>query len=100
VVSGQKLIQGAPIFFLVMARWMAFSFMSKVKIENLPKYCALCAWALALAHDKSGDATMLAGYAGTSVELDKAMVRFGFAYADQTEKDHKALAAAARSGRN
>jgi hypothetical protein len=42
---------------------------------------------------------MIAGYAGNSEELDKAMVRFGFAYADQTEKDHKALAAAAKSGR-
>jgi len=27
------------------------------------------------------------------------MVRFSFAYADQTEKDHGALAAAAKSGR-
>jgi hypothetical protein len=42
---------------------------------------------------------MIAGYAGNSDELDKAMVQFAFAYAEQTEKDHKALAAAAKSGR-
>jgi hypothetical protein len=70
----------------------------KVKLENYAQYCTLCAWALALAHAKSGDAAMISGYIGNSDELDKAMVRFGFAYADQTEKDHKALAAA-NSGR-
>ena len=43
---------------------------------------------------------MISGYAGNSDELDEAMVRFAFAYADQTEKDHRALAAAAKSGRS
>ena len=65
----------------------------------MPAYCSLCAWALALAHAKSGDAAMISGYAGNSDELDEAMVRFAFAYADQTEKDHQALVAAAKSGR-
>jgi uncharacterized protein (DUF2252 family) len=115
VVTGQKLIQGAPDIFLGwgesangykfyvrqlrdMKGGVEFD-QEKIKIQNLPQYCALCAWALALAHAKSGDAAMIAGYAGNSDELDKAMVRFGFAYADQTEKDFKALAAAAKSGR-
>jgi hypothetical protein len=52
-----------------------------------------------LAHAKSGDAAMLAGYAGKSDELDEAMVNFAIAYADQTEKDYQALVAAAKSGR-
>jgi hypothetical protein len=59
----------------------------------------LCGWALALAHAKSGDSAMLAGYLGNSNEIDEAMVRFAFAYDKQTEKDYKALAAAAKSGR-
>ena len=71
----------------------------KVKIENLDQYSSLCGWALALAHAKSGDAAMIAGYCGNSDELDQAMVNFAFAYADQTERDFKALAAAARQGR-
>jgi hypothetical protein len=71
----------------------------KVKLKNLPLYCGLCAWALALAHAKSGDAALLAGYMGNNDELDEAMVRFAFAYAIQTEKDYKALVKAARSGR-
>ena len=69
------------------------------KVENLDQYSALCGWALALAHAKAGDAAMLAGYVGNSEELDEAMVRFAFAYADQTEKDYDALAAAAKQGR-
>ena len=115
VVAGQKLIQGAPDIFLGWGEMEnGFKYYirqlrdmkggvefdaEKVKIKNLPQYSRLCAWALALAHAKSGDAAMIAGYAGDSEELDKAMVRFAFAYADQTEKDHKALAAAAKNGR-
>lgn len=114
VVAGQRLIQGAPDIFLGWGERNGIQFYirqlrdmkggvefdrEKVKIENMPQYCALCAWALALAHAKSGDAAMISGYAGNSDELDEAMVRFAFAYADQTEKDHAALAEAARSGR-
>jgi hypothetical protein len=72
---------------------------NKVKIKNLPQYTALCGWALALAHAKSGDAAMLAGYAGKGTELDKAMARFAFSYAEQTEKDFQSLAEAAKNGR-
>jgi Uncharacterized protein conserved in bacteria (DUF2252) len=71
----------------------------KVKIENLPQYATLCAWAMALSHAKSGDPALIAGYVGKNDDLDEAMVKFAFAYADQTEKDYKALEAAAKSGR-
>jgi hypothetical protein len=70
----------------------------KFKIENLPQYTSLCAWALA--HARSVDAAMIAGYVGNSDELDEAMARFGVSYPDQTEKDYKKLVAAAKSGRN
>jgi uncharacterized protein (DUF2252 family) len=114
VVAGQRLIQGAPDIFLGWGELNGIQFYlrqlrdmkggaefdpEKVKIENIPQYCSMCAWALALAHAKSGDAAMISGYAGNSDELDEAMVRFAFAYADQTEKDHQALANAAKSGR-
>jgi hypothetical protein len=71
----------------------------KVKIKNMPQYTSLCGWALALAHAKSGDAATISGYVGKGCELDKAMARFAFSYAEQTEKDHRALAEAAKSGR-
>jgi uncharacterized protein (DUF2252 family) len=114
VVSGQRLIQGAPDIFLGWGDKDGIKFYVRqlrdmkggiefdpatTKIESYPVYCKLCAWALALAHAKSGDAAMISGYAGNSEKLDEAMVRFAFAYADQTEKDHQALAKAGKSGR-
>lgn len=114
VVIGQRLLQAAPDIFLGWFKYGGLDFYvrqlrdmkggiefdpNKVKIENLPQYSSLCGWALALAHAKSGDAAMIAGYAGNSDELDQAMVNFAFAYADQTEKDYQALVAAAKSGR-
>lgn len=114
VVAGQRLIQGAPDIFLGWGESESFHFYvrqlrdmkggvelepGKVKLSNLPEYCSLCAWALALAHAKSGDPAVISGYTGSSEELDNAMVRFAFAYADQTEKDFNSLKAAAKSSR-
>jgi uncharacterized protein (DUF2252 family) len=114
VVAGQRLIQSAPDIFLGWGEQDGMYFYvrqlrdmkggvefdpNKVKLENLDQYCSLCAWALALAHAKSGDAALISGYVGKSDELDEAMARFAFAYADQTEKDYQALATAAKSGR-
>lgn len=114
VVAGQRLIQGAPDIFLGWGQQGGIDYYvrqlrdmkggvefdpEKVKIENMPQYTALCAWAMALAHAKSGDAAMIAGYIGKNDELEDAMVRFAFAYADQNEQDYQALVAAAKSGR-
>ncbi|MEI6054827.1 MAG: DUF2252 domain-containing protein [Lentisphaerota bacterium] len=114
VVAGQRLIQGAPDIFLGWGENEGFQFYirqlrdmkggvefdpKKVKVENLPQYGSLCAWASALAHAKSGDAASIAGYVGNSDELDIAMVCFAEAYADQTENDFEALKSAAKSGR-
>jgi hypothetical protein len=62
-------------------------------------YARLCGRALALAHARSGDAALIAGYLGKSAVFDEAVARFAGAYADQTERDHAALAAAVRAGR-
>ena len=114
VVSGQRLIQGAPDIFLGWGELDGIHFYVRqlrdmkggvefdpatVNLDNAIEYCKLCAWALALAHAKSGDAAMLYGYVGKHADLDKAMVKFAFAYADQNEKDYNALVAAARAKR-
>ena len=114
VVSGQRLIQGAPDLFLGWGEMDGVHFYlrqlrdmkggpefdgSNFTKENAIEYCKLCAWAMALAHAKSGDAAMLYGYMGKSDEFDKAMVDFAFAYADQNEKDFDALKATAESKR-
>ncbi|HKA56236.1 MAG TPA: DUF2252 domain-containing protein, partial [Candidatus Binatia bacterium] len=114
VVVGQRLIQGAPDIFLGWAEQDGTHYYvrqlrdmkgglefdpTRVRVANFPAYCILCGWALALAHAKSGDAALIAGYVGTSAALDESMARFALAYADQTERDHEALTRAARHGR-
>jgi len=58
-----------------------------------------CGQALALSHARSGDATMLSGYMGTSDTFDLAIEKFSFAYADQNEKNHAAFMKAIKSGK-
>jgi uncharacterized protein (DUF2252 family) len=114
VVVGQRIIQGAPDIFLGWGEVDGHQFYVRqlrdmkggaeldpkiTPVETFPEYSALCGWALALAHAKSGDPAMLSGYLGKSGVMDEAIARFAAAYADQTERDHEALAAAARQGR-
>jgi uncharacterized protein (DUF2252 family) len=111
VVVGQRLIQGAPDIFLGWGKQDGIHFYvrqlrdmkssvdlepGKSDIGNFIEGCGLCGWALALAHAKSGDPAMIAGYAGKSEALDEAMAKFAFAYAEQTESDYEGLAKAAR----
>jgi uncharacterized protein (DUF2252 family) len=114
VVEGQRLIQAAPDIFLGWGEIDGLQFYvrqlrdmkggvefdaQKVNVNNLPEYGKLCAWSLAQAHAKSGDAALIAGYVGNSDELDEAMYAFALAYAKQNEKDYAALKAAAKSGK-
>ena len=52
-----------------------------------------------MAHAKSGDPAMIAGYCGNSDALDEAIGKFALAYSRQTERDHEALDKARHSGR-
>jgi len=115
VVVGQRLIQGAPDIFLGwgMQRNGSHFYIrqlrdmkgglnfepNKARGKNFPEYCKLCGWALALAHAKSGDPAVIAGYLGKSEGMDEAVARFAVAYAEQTDRDHDALVKAARSKR-
>jgi hypothetical protein len=66
---------------------------------QLRRYAEVCGWTLARAHAKSGDAATISGYLGKGNQFDQAMGEFALAYADQTERDHAALVAAAKTGR-
>jgi uncharacterized protein (DUF2252 family) len=114
VVSGQRLIQGSPDillgwgkiekmhFYVRQLRDMKGSFEFDPETTNsrgMETYCELCGWALALAHAKSGDAAMIAGYLGKSDEIDDALTKFAFAYSQQNERDYDLLKTAAREGR-
>lgn len=114
VVVGQRLIQGAPDIFLGFGQLGGTHFYmrqlrdmkggvafdpSSARMQSIPEYCKLCGWALALAHAKSGDAAIIAGYLGKSDGMDEAVARFAAAYAEQTDRDYDALVRAAKEKR-
>jgi len=113
VVIGQRLMQSASDIFLGWAQGQrGFHFFGRqlrdmkmsAPIEaampwQMRAYADLCGRTLARAHAKSGDAATISGYLGKSDVFDQAIGNFAIAYADQTEKDHAALAAAVKRGR-
>jgi hypothetical protein len=62
-----------------------------LKGAGLMEYAEVCGELLARGHARSGDASMLAGYLGTSARFDDAVVAFAVAYANQTEADWEEL---------
>ncbi len=114
VVVGQRLMQAASDIFLGwlhsdasgrdyyvrQLRDMKYTVdLTRVNPSLMTLYVGWCAWALARAHARTSDPAMIAGYLGKSDAFDQALVRFAFAYADQTERDHAALARAVKEGR-
>jgi uncharacterized protein (DUF2252 family) len=113
VVVGQRLMQSSSDIFLGWMRGrrgydyfgrqlrdMKFSLpIEQVTPVQLKRYAAYCGSTLARAHAKSGDAATISGYLGKSDTFDNALGEFSLAYADQNEKDYKALVKAVDSGR-
>jgi len=62
-------------------------------------YAGVCAWALARAHARTGDAAAIAAYLGTSDTFDGAIADFAETYADVNQRDHEAYLAAIKDGR-
>jgi len=112
VVAGQRLMQSASDIFLgwteESGRHYYVRQLRDMKIKPLTDgmdatqlgfYAEWCGWALARAHAKSGDAALISGYLGSSSRFDKAIAEFALTYADQNERDFKALLKAIRDGR-
>jgi uncharacterized protein (DUF2252 family) len=112
VVVGQHLIQAASDVFLGWAEAPGRHYYVRqlwdfkgqgdpmvMDLGHLSHYGALCAWILARAHARTGDATRIAGYLGRSTNFDRAISRFAAAYAVTNEQDHRALLDAIASGR-
>ena len=59
----------------------------------LPQYATLCGMAAARAHARGGDAVEIASYLGNNDRVDRALVEYGEAYAEQNEKDFAAFMA-------
>jgi uncharacterized protein (DUF2252 family) len=113
VVVGQRIMQATTDVFL---GWMQkpvnerYFYVRRLKDsrlanlgalleETLPYYAKLCGHTLARAHARSGDAVALSGYMGNNSEFAKAIAEFALAYADQTERDWRALLDAIKAGR-
>jgi uncharacterized protein (DUF2252 family) len=113
VVSGQRLMQSASDIFLgwttgVNGRDLYVRQLRDMKLSAIIEdwddailrvYGKLCAWALAKAHARSGDAAQIAGYIGSSSRFDDAITEFAVEYADQNERDYRAFIKAVREGR-
>ncbi|HET6481387.1 MAG TPA: DUF2252 domain-containing protein [Actinoplanes sp.] len=117
VVQGQRLMQAVSDIFLGWQRvpgfdgrerdfyvrqlrdWKGSVAVDALDTETLRQYGRLCAWTLARAHARSGDRIAIAAYLGTDDRYDQAFAAFAEAYADQTEQDHAAFAAAIADGR-
>ena len=113
MVESQRLIQSASDIFLGWAKGpkgrnfyvrQLRDMKVSAEVETMnPKvmhyYANLCGMALARAHNKAGDAAMIAGYLGKSGEFDQAIGDYAVAYADQVERDYAAFVKAARDGR-
>lgn len=112
VVNGQRLMQAASDIFLGWTRIGSIDYyvrqLRDMKLSTnieimdrngLSAYVSLCGWALARAHARSGDPAPITGYLGSRAVFDEAVADFAESYADQTERDYKALLAAIKSGR-
>jgi uncharacterized protein (DUF2252 family) len=62
-------------------------------------YAQLCGRSLAKAHARSGDPIAISSYLGAGESFDRALSAFAEAYADQNERDYRALEDAVASGR-
>jgi uncharacterized protein (DUF2252 family) len=118
VVEGQRLMQAASDIFLGWLEsradadgerrdfyvrqlwdWKGSVDIGAMSPSAMTAYGELCGWTLARAHARSGDPIAIAGYLGRGDAFDRALVEFAERYADQTERDHRALVDAIDSGR-
>jgi uncharacterized protein (DUF2252 family) len=67
--------------------------------DQLEVYGEICAWTLARAHARSGDAIAISSYLGKTDTFDRALADFAELYADQNERDYDALKQAVTAGR-
>jgi uncharacterized protein (DUF2252 family) len=117
VVNGQRLMQASSDIFLgwlhvesgldekardfygrQLKDWKGSAEVEQMVPRGMATYGRLCGWTLARAHARSGDRVAIAAYLGKSATFDRAIVQFSKAYAEQNERDYKALKTAVESG--
>ena len=118
VVTGQRLMQATSDIFLgwvhvkagldgvardfygrQLKDWKGSAEVEQMVPQGMSAYGRLCGWTLARAHARSGDRIAIASYLGGSAAFDRAIVEFSRSYADQNDRDYRALTDAVSSGR-
>lgn len=113
IVMGQKLMQSASDMFLGWTndhkgRFFYIRQLRDAKVkpvleimkeENLTDYAKACGWALARAHARSGDPSVLSGYIGNNDEFANAIAKFSILYQEQNELDYNKMLKAIKEGR-
>nr|WSY50975.1 DUF2252 domain-containing protein [Streptomyces sp. NBC_00886] len=117
VVAGQRLMQATSDIFLgwehvqgvdgkqrdfyirQLRDWKGVAVAESMSPKRMALFGRLCGATLARAHARSGDRIAIAAYLGGGDAFDRALVTFAELYADQNEKDHRALVDAIRTGR-
>jgi uncharacterized protein (DUF2252 family) len=117
VVEGQRMMQAAPDILLGWERIPALDGQQRdfyirqlwdakgsAQVElmdpsTLEAYARVCGWTLAKAHARSGDRIAIAAYLGKGDVFDRAMASFAATYAEQNDRDYRALQEAVAAGR-
>ncbi|MGW2537567.1 DUF2252 domain-containing protein [Streptomyces sp. NPDC001499] len=117
VVAGQRLMQAAGDIFLGWERvdgfdgkrrdfyvrqlrdWKGIAAPEQMVPRGMSAFGELCGTTLARAHARSGDRIAIAAYLGHGDVFDRALETFAERYADQNERDHRALVDAVAAGR-
>ncbi|MEV8588700.1 DUF2252 domain-containing protein [Streptomyces sp. NPDC051180] len=117
VVSGQRLMQATSDILLGWERvdgidgrrrdfyvrqlrdWKGIAEPERMLPRGMAAFGDMCGLTLARAHARSGDRIAIAAYLGGGDSFDRALATFAEAYADQNERDHRALVDAVRAGR-
>ena len=116
VVVGQELMQAASDILLGWERiswggdsrdyyirqlrdWKGSADIAGMTPAGMELWAMMSGWALARAHARSGDRVAIGAYLGSSDAFDRAVREFSVVYADQNERDYRALQEAVSSGR-
>jgi uncharacterized protein (DUF2252 family) len=117
VVEGQRMMQSASDIMLGWLRatgidgetrdfyvrqlwdWKSSADVASLDPPGMALYGRMCGGTLARAHARSGDSVAISSYLGRSDAFDRAICAFAETYADQNERDHRALTEAIAAGR-
>jgi uncharacterized protein (DUF2252 family) len=101
ILLGWTTIEGRPFIVRQFRNRKGEIDTTTLKRDDLDDYGRLAGALLARAHTRSTDPRLLAGYLADKdgEDIDEAFTRYAFAYADQTEADHAALADLVKTGK-